>query len=303
MAQDPKKADSVYDFLYIDSKRIALFLSQFSNYGHLTALTKTATDTKSIDGKVDVKIASVESHEIGQSGLSKQYDAQWVAPLTFLDEADQRNMIERDIGAAGFGNLVLASGELEVRDLRMIMQALNLPAMKALQSTPEAPPVDRRERNERRRNRPREQNLPTQAEAQQAFGSEFMGLLPHGTQAMLRSEKAQVWCGLKEDCLITSSSELFLSHGVKIPGRWNILGILDARPDAIAEFGTPEQEYEIAKAAVPSADTGLLTIVTQGFGGFIDGIAPLARMMLGRSSASYGMTPLLIFREISRKGR
>ncbi len=29
MVQDQEKEDSVYDFLYIDSKRIALFLSQF----------------------------------------------------------------------------------------------------------------------------------------------------------------------------------------------------------------------------------------------------------------------------------
>lgn len=300
MGQDRKEADSVYDFLYIDSKRIALFLSQFGNYGHLTALTKTSTDTKTVDGKVDIKLASMGSHETGQTGLSKQYDAQWVAPLTFLDEAAARNMIERDISAAGFGNLVLASGQLEVRDLRMIIKAFNLPSMKALlQSTNQEPPVgDHRDRRERRRDRHSKQDAPMRESAEQAFGTDFMTLLPHGTQAILRGQRDHVWCGLKEDCLITSTSELFLNHGVKIPGRWNILGILDARPDDVA--GPPEQQFEAAKSAMPNDSSGLFTLVTQGFGGFIDGIAPLARMMLGRNSTSYGITPLLIFREITR---
>src|SRR5713226_8037314 len=90
MVPGPEKDVSVFDFLYIDSQRISLFLSQFSQYGHLTALAKSVTASSSTAGGVDIKLAKIEGTEAEQTTLSKQYDAQWIAPLTFLDQADQR---------------------------------------------------------------------------------------------------------------------------------------------------------------------------------------------------------------------
>ena len=50
MAQDPEKGDSVYDFLYVDARRIAVFLSQFGQYGHLTSLTRAELEASSTSG-------------------------------------------------------------------------------------------------------------------------------------------------------------------------------------------------------------------------------------------------------------
>lgn len=297
MARDQKKDDSVFDFLYIDSRRIALFLSQFDKYGHLKTLTRSVGENSKSGGGFDLKVVKADYSEGEDSSLKKEYDAQWVAPLSFLDHVQQRDMLERDISKAGIGSLVLASGALSVRDLRLVMNIMALPAMKQnlLQKVETAP--DSRHRNERRHS-PRP--TPAPANDQNAIGLEMMGILPHGTQSLLKSEGSEIWSSLKDDCLIVPASEIFLSHGVNIPGTWNILGILDARPDEEESQQSPEEQMAGAQAAIPSTEIqGIVTLVTQGFGGFIDGIAPLARMVLGRRSSSFGLTPILIFREVS----
>jgi hypothetical protein len=291
MAQDPKKADSVFDFLYVDSGRIALFLSQFNQYGHLKSLTKSVSENSSAGG--DFNPAKLDYSEGSSTGIKKEYDAQWIAPLSFLDQAQQRNIIERDIASAGIGNLVLASGALSVRDLRLIMGIMALPSMKAMIPKPAQPP-DTRGRNQRRYD-PRTE--PEAAPDPNALGFEVMSVLPHGTQALMVSGGTQIWCSVRDDCLLVPASELFLSHGVDIPGEWNILGILDARPDEEEARLSPQERLDGAGAAM--ATDGVMTLVTQGFGGFIDGVAPLARMLLGRRSTAYGLTPILIFREVA----
>lgn len=303
MGHDQGEDDSVFDFLYIDSQRIALFLSQFGQYGHLTALTKSATISSTREGGVDVKLAKFEGSEGEQSTLSEQFSAQWVAPLTFLDEADQRRMIVRGLQDARIGQLVLAEGSLEVRDLTIIKKAFALPAMKdhiASQSTLAASNNTRqaRRRNERaREQRPKKEFSPEQ------FGLEFLGELPHALHASLRTGHERIWCSLREDSLLVSAADLFLKHGVKISGHWNMLGILDALPDSNQPVTDVDAQsrFDEAQQAIPQGElSGLMTVITQGFGGLIDGIAPLARMFLGRHADAYGLTPLMIFREVAR---
>jgi hypothetical protein len=299
MARDQRKDDSVFDFLYIDSRRIALFLSQFDKYGHLKSLTRSVGENSKTGGGFDLKVVKADYSEGEDSSLKKEYDAQWVAPLTFLDHVQRRDMLERDITKAGIGNLVLTSGALSVRDLRLIMSMMALPSMKQniLQKAAPSTPPDTRGRNERRHS-PRA--APEPVADHNAIGLDMMTVLPHGTQAMLISNESQVWSALRDDCLIVPASELFLSHGVDIPGKWNILGILDARPDEEESQRSPEDQMAGAQAAIPSTEIdGVITLVTQGFGGFIDGIAPMARLMMGRRTSAYGLTPILIFREVS----
>src|SRR4051794_34309148 len=129
MARDQEKEDSVFDFLYIDSCRIALFLSQFSQYGHLTSLTRTRTESATSSGALDIKLAKIDGSESESSTLNRQFDAQWVAPLSFLDQARQRGMIKA-LTDGRIGNLVIVDGELEIRDLTIIKRAFEFPAMR-----------------------------------------------------------------------------------------------------------------------------------------------------------------------------
>jgi hypothetical protein len=71
-------------------------------------------------------------------------------------------------------------------------------------------------------------------------------------------------------------------HGTEVPGVWNLLGILDARPSPI-----PEQEV-----VLPSERP-------VHFAPSIKNFANMARTLLGRSPEAYGMTALLLFREVT----
>ena len=107
MAPVQEKADSLYDFLYVDLSRIQLFNSQFSQYGHITELTRSTMTSSSSGGGMDVKIVKAEAFEEESTKIQKRYDTQFVAPLSFLDHA--QNMIVRDLSKAGIGQFVLIS--------------------------------------------------------------------------------------------------------------------------------------------------------------------------------------------------
>jgi hypothetical protein len=78
--------------------------------------------------------------------------------------------------------------------------------------------------------------------------------------------------------LTLSADDLLLKHGTSIAGTWNMLGILDALPDG------GEQE-----------DLSFLADMVKGLAQFSQQIRP----HFGRATDYFGMTPLLVFREVS----
>ena len=68
MALDRERDDSVYDFLYVDARRIAVFLSQFSQYGHLTTLTRAVSETSSAGGGINLCPSRRESIDSAARG-------------------------------------------------------------------------------------------------------------------------------------------------------------------------------------------------------------------------------------------
>lgn len=100
-----------------------------------------------------------------------------------------------------------------------------------------------------------------------------------------------MWCSLREDGLVVSASDLTLKHGVTVSGRWNMLGVLDALPEIDAAGNLTAEAVEAAQGNVlPSASA---------FGELMLQLTPAIRGLLGRPHTAYGMTPVLIFREIT----
>jgi hypothetical protein len=172
--------------------------------------------------------------------------------------------------------------------------------MKILRGVREKQPDQPKARDDRNRSKTwhQQHDAEKQQDLQNQMGFEVLGILPHAVHAQLQMDQSSVWCSLKPESLVVSADDIFLKHGVVIPGQWHILGILDAQPDD--EKKEPQAQYEAAEATMKAVgDNAITTFVTKGFGGFIDGIAPFARMLLGRQSRSYGMTPLLVFRAVT----
>ena len=130
--------------------------------------------------------------------------------------------------------------------------------------------------------------MPTDHE----IGLELLTILPHTVNASIFTDNTdRVWSSLRDEFMVTPAAELVLTHGVSPPGEWAMLGILSARPD----IGEMELQQRIA-ALGSDLPIGL---VNSGVGQMAQILAPIVRGVLGRPSASYALTPLLIFREIT----
>jgi hypothetical protein len=100
VAQGPESENSIYDFIYVDHQRVALFLSQFDQSGKLTGLTRSVREVhqKTLSAGVDkLVVAKRESESSATEEMQREFDPQWVLPLTLLDALEDEQLIHRDI--------------------------------------------------------------------------------------------------------------------------------------------------------------------------------------------------------------
>lgn len=292
--RDQPPASSVFDFLYYDSRRIGSFLSQFDPNGHLQGVRRTegvsdlSSSKSTYTGKGSVAVASVaaNSETTGATTVNdaaeRQYDSLWSNAVAFLDYLAGRDLLHRDLSRARISQFVLASGDLGVVDLTMMKKFWEMPAMRGLASQG----VPQQEKASRRDRRAGRASNKTPEMTEQQVGFEILSIIPHSVQATVEGPQGKVWATLREEAMIVSPSDLFLKHGRYIPGRWNMLGIVDALP------GDPEDTSVVEAEEMAEGLWG-------GLGTILDALGPIARVLLGRPTDSFGMTPLVIFREVS----
>ena len=265
----PTERSSVYDFLYHDPRRIASFLSQFTQYGQPQSLSRSestgenASTRNVVTGKAIILAGSGETaaSESASQALTTTYDPLWQNALALLDYLHQRRLIQRDVARARIGQFVLVQGELDVVNLGTLGRAWNESSFKKLALAAAGVAPGKRKGQHR-----------DEVEA----GLSFIKLLPHSIHATLRGV-VSVWCCLQSAGMVVSADDLLLKHGVIVQGSWTLLGILDAGPDL---------------RPTASESSGVDDLVD-----LMRSLAPAARKLLGRPSDHYGVTPLLIFRE------
>ncbi|WP_154674634.1 DUF6414 family protein [Mesorhizobium erdmanii] len=310
--RDGQKDDSVYDFLYFDTQRVGSFLAQFDPSGHLQEVTQHESVAKGTKRGFSVKLGGGASYagtggtgevsfergpsEIGSESSDLVYDPLWANARDFLDYLNERNLLHRDIKTARIGQIVLSSGNLAVFDLGVLRGMWDLPTVKkAILKGASAPALEPSNASLNRHGKraaeaakiAKQQSAPSEAE----LAIEMLTVLPHTTQAAVSSSDGNlsVWFNLAEKNMTISATNLFLKHGLTIAGTWNIVGVLDAMPD---------QETIPGMAAIEQMLAGTkLSFLTQSMAG---GLVPAVRTLLGRPTDSFGVTPLLLFREIAR---
>ncbi|MDB5577893.1 MAG: hypothetical protein JWR80_3069 [Bradyrhizobium sp.] len=303
--QGEAEHDSVFDFLYHDSRRIASFLSQFDANGLLTGLTQGEGVTKGArrskkfgfgaqapiigGGNLEFEIGPGEA---GSQTMERAYDPFWTNALTFLDFLEEKQLIQPQIEAASLGQFVLARGRLTMLDLTIFKEAWALGTIQRAMRAGSESPAPEGNRQERRSHKITGQKQQNQMPSDTDIAIELMGILPHTVHATISTEFGDAtWAVLRNEFMVTPSSELVLTHGSGMPGEWAMLGILNARPD----FGETEFQQQLAGVA-QTLPPGL---VNSGVGMMMQLLSPLIRTALGRPENAYAVTPLLIFREIS----
>lgn len=296
-ASESRAKNSVFDFLYHDNRRIASYLAQLDELGHLQQITRTDQSGEAegrntttagnlgIPGALGGKIESgTEAGSTHSETSQRTYDPFWANAIRFLDLLTERGMIQRDLTSADIGQFVLAKGSLTVLDLAMFKDAWKLPSVqrKVMEGAFQKP----------------KSTMTTAQKAEvreQKENAELMldmiQIMPHSVHAsMITSGNDQahlLWCTLKEEYLVTPAADMTLAHGATMPGEWAILGILSAKP----EYQTHDPNG--------SADDGAPGVMQSVVGQVSKTIAPIVRLALGRPAAAHAVTPLLVFREVS----
>lgn len=308
-ARDSKRfsgaeTDSVYDFLYCDTRRIGSFLAQFNVAGHLQQITER--DNKS-DSKRGFKVGIGGGASVAGTGGSGEvsfersaaetsfnenervYDPLWTNALKLLEYLDERDLIQRDISRTRIGQFLLARGKLAITDLAIVKRSMELPAVKKL-INPNAPLANTGNRQQRRAQSGTAGN-PSSAQNLQELAFEMLTIMPHTAQGRLYVDGGHlIWAGLGAESLAITTEDLFLKHGVVIGGEWFVLGVVDALPGT---YGEGDESISIFEEIDPN--NGGVELLARILPSFV----PFTKMTLGRPDRAHGMTPLLIFRKVS----
>lgn len=291
MLYDDQKANLVYDYLYQDARRVASFLSEFETHGVLSQVksTESASSNESRKSSVSggIKVAVIGHGEGGQDtttsselrdGAERTYDPILKYARNLLDFLSDQEMICRDLSSARIGQFVLASGSLGILDVKMLDIIWEIPVFREMAeksiSTGLEPSLAGLSKTQQGAAR-------IQSHKQAKSMIDLIRKLPNTVQArMSTNDDFSIYSSLQSDGLIGSTVDILLKNGIKVPGEWSMLGILDALPDQDGE------------------DLIDSNMISGPFGSLLNKIVPLARQFSGRPSHAFGVTPLLIFRAV-----
>jgi hypothetical protein len=268
VAQEQQSIDCIYDFIYLDTKRLTSYLAQLDDDGVLLSIKKTRhlTEEQKNLGSVGLNVATRTTSEFNEAHskqAERHYDSSSTALYSVIDRLDELGFIKRQVEQTAIGQLLLCSGPISFLDIRM-MRGLWDPIMKLLLN--QGP-------SNSKQNKARIKEV-------ESFKT-IVTALPHALLMTLVSGNHSLWSTLDEEHLKINSDDITLKHGANFAGEWHVLGILDAKPDS-----------EIEQSAFsPFVGNDLFT-------GMIE-MQSLIRAFLGRPTNAYGITPVAIFRTVS----
>jgi hypothetical protein len=278
----------VYDFLYCDTRRVASFLAQFNPAGYLTGQRRTSSSSHKLAGNLSVSLPTLGSsgggdisREKGQAS-EETYDPFWVGAVSLLDHLEGRSLLKSDMHDAGIGQLVLVSGNLRFFDLRMIKEVFQVPKLAARFGIGDTTRI-----------------TPEKAE-ENALVLELVKIMPHTVQAQVfcreQPDKAfsAAWMTLDPTSMVVPPQDILVKYGHWVAGDWKVLAIKDAPVDAGPQTD-PElmqlfQTMDFGDAAAKRHSTPVAILA--------EFLAPIARKAMGRPGLFYGVTPIMIFREV-----
>jgi hypothetical protein len=104
------------------------------------------------------------------------------------------------------------------------------------------------------------------------------------------SDTNNYWCILDDASVVGRASDFMLKHGAMLSGEWHMLGVLDAHPY------DPNYRTESGE----NIEQVLASIAETAVGQMFVHLAQAMRPVAGRPASAWGVTPLLIFRDIAK---
>jgi len=269
--------DAVLDFLYYDAARVGSFLAQVNAGGHLTGYTEGESVSKGRRRGQSLKLGGHIPIIPGLTGEplegSVTYELQ---PGDTGTQTGSRTYDPFWTNALTFLDFVREEGLVKSNPSKAVIgQFVELTGspwlidMKLLQRVMETDTLQTLLLA-----LPNLQDEPLGA----ALALAIIPLLELGVQVTIASGGHTLWGTLLPSALSATPGDIMLKHGAGVSGAWTVLGILDARPD--------------------DPSTALTSPTFEGLPQMMVGLTQM-RPVIGRPAHAYGITPLLIFREVS----
>ncbi|MFK5596505.1 hypothetical protein ACFZ8E_05805 [Methylobacterium sp. HMF5984] len=288
-------SNSVYDFLYQDVRRVGSFLAQFQKYG-------PRTNVKAIESVGSAQ--TVKGAALGTLGLpavmglsaaldtsttddtkdveEHTFDPLWSNARLLLDYLASGNHISRNAWNANLGSFVQITGSILICDLQNIKTILSNPILK------------REISDEWLKSNGAKKGSPEAKNHQR--GLELMQSMPPAIQMHVLSTENDInvnaWATISHESLTTTPTDLMLKHGIVLRGLWTVIGILDAFPDMKIPTEEDPNPQSFDEIAIPTFEKDFARAAAE-FGG-------MARELIGRPRNMFGVTPILIFREVTQ---
>ncbi len=264
MDADAQKA-TLYDFAYIDRERAKSLTAQLFSGLNISvqknsAVTESSTTEAGFSAGVTGKHAFTS---LASSGDSKLYDPHDLSHMDLVNGLREGGYLKEDHSEYRVGDIILATGELYM---------VNFDAMK---------PVFNLLTDTKKRKNFLQDAALRGIPQEKAFIADALDLavhiMPMTIQVYFKTETRIIWGMIDGANSREPIGNVVLKYGPSFPGTWHMLAIVDVVGDSVA-------------------DTSFIPEVARGLSGMIDKLRPL----FGRPSGLVGVTPLLLFRKLSK---
>ena len=249
----------VYDFLYVDVKRIARLVAQLDGKGILQETTRELAAGADVENKFNLLFWQIAISPKATLSKGSRYDPSWRLPVVFLDE--MRRHIVSDPKTWEIGQIVTLTGAIAFRDFAFARELLRVDAIQKLMLQDDVGTESMLE------------------DKQLALFRNAAEALPHMLQTYVTDGAITTWSTVNDAFTTASTGDLILKCGGNIQGAWTITGVLDA----MANDGNSMSE--------PEDSGGGFSTEFRIFGNAV-------RSVIGRPASCYGVTPLTIHRKV-----
>jgi hypothetical protein len=275
LAQDEQSTDSVFDFLYVDHVRIAIFFSQLPDEtkGHLREVLSEDNSTSGFTSKLGVSALATGEIAASVSASGKQtlrYDPIWLHARTFLDVFDENGLLVRGDGEAKLNEVRLFNGQLSIKDMRIMK-----PFWSALVGEMAKSFILERQPAAKKGHKGKPPPPGLNAAIGKALGS-FLDGMPQTVTGALKADVGRLWFTLRPENLVVPIEELLLKLGTQLPGTWHVVAIVDV-------IGANQFESADGDESIEAASTAAFEAMGTHF---------------GRPADTIGVTPIMIFRKL-----
>lgn len=266
------------DFLYADHERVASLLAQINGSGALTGTEEMAGTKKTGRTKGDVKlgIASVggDSGRDWQKEVRRTFDPLWTNSGKLIEHFQGQEAPSR----LQVGQTVILEGRLLAYDLSLLSSMMKTSAVEHLIAAGIDDDPELSNRSSKHKSNAKDKKATVIRELLNSFGLGF--------GFVLVSEVGHFWFSVKKEYLSLYDLDIPLKFPAHISGTWQALGVVDALPNDHVEGLQDVIDMNI-DGLLPPAVFNMMELIGTMAG------------MFGRPITAYGLSPLVVFREIS----